>query len=77
MHPIALIVTDNLTRYGFTKTPKKTKQNPSATGVKLSIETGNPEINVSSAKPAPLDFHCKLFRYDHTNCLLGIRTVEI
>jgi HAE1 family hydrophobic/amphiphilic exporter-1 len=47
--PIALIVTGTSLESAMVlqKLPKKTKQNPSATGVKLSVETGNPEINVS------------------------------
>jgi HAE1 family hydrophobic/amphiphilic exporter-1 len=68
--PIALIVTGtSLESDGFAKAAEKELNKiPGATG-KLSVETGNPEINVKVDRDkCPWTFFTNCW-YDHANCL--------
>jgi HAE1 family hydrophobic/amphiphilic exporter-1 len=68
--PIALIVTGtSLESAMVLQKPLRTKQNPSATGVKLSVETGNPEINVKVDRDKMAWTFFTNCWYDHANCL--------
>jgi HAE1 family hydrophobic/amphiphilic exporter-1 len=56
------VLQDKLRNAVLQKAAEKELQNPGATGVKLSVETGNPEINVKvdRDKWLRLDFLYKL-----------------